>query len=173
MVTTYLTEQSFIARLNVSNTQYPGPVGYWEFSAGYNHRTAWHSSDWLTTSRPDRRGVALWFGAVARAGQPPAYDIRLCTGSLASPSASKRVDISTNGYLGFYGLSSSVGPLWRLEPASASRKYLKTLDGKGVGIQRDVAFWTSGRKGHYLCVGVAPSAEFEVEIIRMAVAPPL
>ncbi|MCG8294554.1 hypothetical protein [Pseudomonas entomophila] len=173
MANAYNIEKSFLARLNVANTQYPGPVGYWEYSPGLNGRKAWHSSGWLTTSRPDIQPLALWFGAVEQPGEAaPVYEIRLWTGSVAHPTANQRVDISTNGYLGLYGHSSKVGPLWRIEPVAASRVHLKTLDNKGVGVDWEQAFWTSARKGSYLCVGAAPAAVFEMELVRMGVPAP-
>lgn len=174
MASPYITEQSFLARLSVVNTRYPGPVGYWEFSPGYNGRTAWHSSGWLTTSRQDQPPLVLWFGAVEREGEAaPVHEIRLWTGSVASAAANQRVDISTNGYLGLYGASSTVGPLWRIEPVAQSRVTIKTLDNKGVGIDWEQAFWTSGRRGSYLCVGATPAAEFEMALIRMGVPAPV
>ncbi|MGE8329207.1 hypothetical protein [Pseudomonas urmiensis] len=173
MAKSYITEKSFIARLNVVNTQYTGPVGRWEYSPGYNGNTFWRASEWLTTSRQDREPLTLWFGAVQQAGGEDAYEIRLWTGNNAHPLFNRRVDVSTNGYLGLYEHKATVGPLWRLQQVGGSQVRITTLDDKAIGIYWDRATWTTGRMASYLCVDVVPAAVFEVEIIRMGVDAPL
>ncbi|WP_194788989.1 hypothetical protein [Pseudomonas sp. UFMG81] len=171
MAAPYISEKSFIARLAIGNTKYPGPVGRWEYRPGYNGTKRWQLGGWLTTSRQDREPQTLWFGAVKK-GDGYAYEIRLWTGDRAHAMYNQRVDISTNDYLGLYELTSAVGPLWKLDYDSAAQARLTTLEGKAVGVRYDKAFWTSGLIGSYLQVGRAPAAEFDVEIVQMGVDEP-
>ncbi|AZL75478.1 hypothetical protein LOY46_22070 [Pseudomonas sichuanensis] len=173
MAEPYITEQSFIARLNVLNTKCPGPVGRWEYSPGYNGSVHWHQSTWLTTSRQDRDALQLWFGAVEYGDEGHVYEVRLWTSNSAHPMYNQRVDISTNGYLGFYELTPIVGPLWRVARSDDGKMRMTTLDGKGVGVHWDKAAWSTGRAGSYLRVGAEPSALFDVDIVQMGIEEPL
>lgn len=173
MAEPYISEKSFIARLDVANTRYPGPVGRWEYSPGYNGTTRWHLSSWLTTSRQDSEPLTLWFGAVEHGDEGYVHEIRLWTGNDDHPMYNQRVDVSSNGYLGFYELSAIVGPLWRLEDIGPEQLTIATLDHKAVGIDFDKAAWTSGHIGSYLKVGETPAALFNIEIVQMGVDEPL
>lgn len=172
MAEPYITEKSFIARLWVTNTEYPGPVGRREYSTGYNGKVQWHSSGWMTTSVQGHEPLDLWFGAVAHEEHGHVHEIRMWTNT-SHPHYNQRVDISSNGYLGFYALNERAGPFWRLEDLGDSQIRLLTLDGNSVGIRWDKAAWTSGRMGRYLHVGEEPAAALDIELVRAGVEEPL
>ncbi|WP_248918797.1 hypothetical protein [Pseudomonas entomophila] len=166
MTLNYIAEKSFVASLEVTNTDYPNPVGTWEFKPGYNGTTQWLTSSWLTTSRAGHAPVKLWFGAVMQAEGEYAYEIRPWN------DRNRRVDISTHDFLGFYARTESAAPLWRIKSEGGSLVRITTLAGKAVGTYWDNAAWTSGRRGSYLRVGAVPAALFEIHGIQIGVAEP-
>ncbi|MBD1587723.1 hypothetical protein [Pseudomonas typographi] len=172
MAAPYLTDYSFVARLSATNTQYPGPVGTWEYSPGMHNSKLWHAGSWLTTTRRDSTPQALWFGAVEYGDEGDVFEIRLWAGQPGSPLYNRRIDKSKNGYLGVYGLGPAVGPLWRLSQEGGQLR-IATLEGQPVGVAWDHAVWTSGRRGSYLCIAEGGGARFDIEIVQGAVAEPL
>ncbi|WP_263260347.1 hypothetical protein [Pseudomonas sp. RIT-PI-S] len=171
MTQPYTQALSFVATLEVLNTDAPGPVGTWEIQGTSSHGTTlWHGGSWLTSNgRTDRPAQRFWFGAVEFADTGTLFEIRLWRSR--GPENNVRVEISRNGYLGLYPLTPAIGPFFRLEQRG-EQVHIETVDGRPLRVGYDHSAWTTGRKGHYLNLEHGPVAEFAMQIIEGAVAEP-
>ncbi|CAK9891070.1 MULTISPECIES: hypothetical protein [Pseudomonas] len=114
----YDTPRSFIAYLRSSTATHKGKLGSVELSYSplSDHTTDSYGS-WLTVSNfPGAPGQLFWFGALNVANVEPYYEIRTFNRApnTARLSHDKRLDWSSNRYIGLYTPTDTPGPFWSL-----------------------------------------------------------
>lgn len=168
----YIKDLSFVATLNVINTQAPGPVHTWE-QAGRRDDGSFIGRDgsWLTSTQAfAKRGPQpFWFGAVSRGVGFTRYELRLW-GENAGAARNVRAEFSDSGYLGLYPLTDAVTPAIYLYEYDT---YVHMTDARGQFVR--VGFETSsltGYSGDYLNLQKGIIAQFSLNVIEKGVAEP-
>lgn len=165
---TAIAGKSFIARLACVTPAFEGPI---TFSTG--HQIA--KSGWLLRGNRAQQGVPLRFDYISEGNDRILYHVSGAPG--AGDYAGARLGVSTNGYLGFYHVSSVTGA-WKIELLSdgsleeGGHFLLRDQHGQRVAVNTRMEPWgnlanphpSNMRRFDYLSVWEGEIVEFQLTV---------